>query len=45
MPFARKFVLGRRRLIAAAAVARLARPYVARAEPTTLVLGTNGGEG
>ena len=36
--------LTRRGLIAAAAAAPLARPYIAHAEPIPLVLGTNGGE-
>lgn len=40
----RKIALSRRWLLAGAAAAPLARPNVARAEPTTLVLGTNGGE-
>ncbi len=36
--------LTRRGLIAAAAAAPLARPHIARAEPITLVLGSNGGD-
>jgi spermidine/putrescine-binding protein len=44
MPANSKFILGRRGLIAAAAVSPLARPSIARAEPVSLVLGTNGGE-
>ncbi len=44
MTSSKSFRLGRRGLLAAAAAAPLARPYVARAEPVTLVLGSNGGE-